>query len=329
MSTKHRSWHLIVFVCCVFFLFAACKQALTPTQAEKHLRAFDSEMMSLARKLSGTTSYEVLNQLFQIRNAPVPFKYNRELGIESLQSYSFNQHKGVYLYQTENNGVYKYADSDSVIIIFPVKTNRDSLTRFVIASYSEQLSIWGSMLPVKAEMYIEVGNNRPFTLNLDGKLQHKAPIDFNMHIKWENIDAEFKLKTKLSHKKSRVKTNLVINKNQTAFIEASTNSLVKVTPENTFQFDQTCFNAKVFPITLKGKVEYEKIRFDKHSFIDEFNKNSHIKVFSNKNECIGVIELKDRPSCDQVNLVIEYNDGTFHYLDDLLFSVRAIMNVKI
>ena len=72
---------LLRFKCFIFiglllvFLFSSCRNKLSKEQGEKHLKAFDSELITMMKQLSETNAFNAFDFLLSYNNLPLPFKY--------------------------------------------------------------------------------------------------------------------------------------------------------------------------------------------------------------------------------------------------------------
>ena len=313
--------------CLVLILIAisfSCKRTLTAEEGEKHLRAFDNEIISVVNHLKNNEAIAVAKKLFSISTLPIPFKYHHQPDTP----FPFNELKGIYRYDSLQNRCIKMSISDSIIIQFPFKSEHDSIALFIIADYSESLSIWGNMFPVKADIKLEIEGRNAITLKSEGIMKYQVPTQSRSIITIEDYSLILDIHSKLSKRKSRMFVDAELTKsNKTLFsLLANTNVLYSDLNGNLF----TNLNAQlsIFPIEADVHANFGAIRADSHQFVHDFNKHISIHVKDEKGRHIGNIVLRDKPYTNRINLAVEYEDKTFTYLEDFLFIARELMNVK-
>ena len=310
------------------FLFFSCRQKVTKEEGEKQFRAFDNELIIMSKQLTESHAYRLLVQLNTIQNLPLPFQFRTSFPGKPYQ-YNFDTSKGIYLYDKEKNEMYKSASSDSIVLFFPYQSEVDSMAKMIITAYADEQTVWDIMLPVKMVAKIFLGERVVFNLHCQGEIKHELPIDYLLEVEFSRFKITSKLNTKLSKKKGRVQTNVSILKDKSEVLKLESNVIARINENQQFDFGLFNLKIKVFPIVADFHINRHRI--DKYSthFVDDFNKNSSIWIYGNRHKTlIGKVELKDRPNNDRINPAIIYNDGSIEYLDDFLFSIAQILNVK-
>lgn len=310
------------------FLFFSCRQKVSKEEGEKQFRAFDNELIIMSKQLTETHAYRLLLQLNTIENLPLPFQFRTSFPGKPYR-YNFEMSKGIYRYNKEKNEMYKSAPSDSIVLFFPYRSEVDSMAKMIITAYADEQTVWDIMLPVKMEAKIFLGEHAVFNLYCQGEIKHELPIDYLIEMEFSRFKIKSTLNTKLSKKKGRVHTNVSILKDKTEVFKFESSVIARINEDQQFDFGLLKLKAEVFPIVAGFHINRDKI--DKYSthFINDFNENSSIWIYGNRNRTIiGKVELKDRPNNDRLNPAIIYNDGSIEYLDDFLFSIAQILNVK-
>jgi hypothetical protein len=310
------------------FLFFSCHQKLTKEEGEKQLRAFDNEVIILSKQLTESHAYRLLLQLDTIKHLPLPFQFGTAVPGKPYH-YNFEYSKGIYLYNKEKNEMYKSAPSDSIVLIFPYLSEVDSVAKMILTAYKEEQSVWNIMLPVKLEAKILLGNHTVLNIHCLGEINYGLPVDYLFEIEFSRFQIKTALTTKLSRNKGRVKIVNSILKDQSEVFNCESNLITRMNENQQIVFGLVKSKIEVFPITIDLNINRNKIDKNTTHFIEDFNKNASIWIYGNRQRTvIGKLELKDRPNNDRLNPAIIYNDGSIEYLDDFLFSVAQILNVK-
>jgi hypothetical protein len=310
------------------FLFLSCRQKLTKEEGEKQLRAFDNEIIVMSKQITESNAYRLLLQLNSIKHLPLPFQFGTAVSGKPYH-YDFEVSKGLYLFDKKKNEMVKSAPSDSIILIFPYQSEVDSVAKMVVTTYEEEQSVWNIMLPVKLEAKILLDNHTVLNIHCRGEIKYGLPVDYKFEMEFSRFQIKTALTTKLSRRKGRVNIALSILKDNLEIFNCKSNLITRMNEYQQIDYSSIKSKIEVFPLTIDMNIDRDMI--DKHTthFIDDFNKNSAIWVYGNNNRTlIGKIELKDRPNNDKLNPAIIYNDGSVEYLNDLLFTVEQILNVK-
>ena len=320
----------ILLLITTFYFTIGCSEKMNAKNAEKQLKAFDSELILLAKQFARSTAYQAMQQLYSYKNLPVPYRFNANNGAQSIHTFDFEKQKGIYKLDTSTNEFNRYRASDSIVIIFPFKSSHDSLARFVISQYSESLSAWETMMPTYANISLEIKGKKEIQLLINGKMEHHVPVDYLASVQFEKIKADLSIRTKPGKHKSRMQTDLTVFSNNKQKASIKTSSLIKVLSNGTMLFDKVKFETTIFPLHISGFVNYGAIKHEKNSFVTEFNSNSKISIHeTQQNKKVGSVILSERPMHDKINIAVVYNDGSTIFLEDLLLSIREIMNIKL
>ena len=305
--------------------FTSCKKELTAKDGEKHLRAFDNELITISKQLKNSESVVALEQLFSIKKLPVPFRYRTN---SKDTPFPFEKLKGIYQYDSLTNGCYKFATADSIIIIFPFRTLKHSKAKFIIASYVEAVSVWGPMFPTQADIKLEIDKKTVASIKSKGELNYQVPTQSNTTIQFGHYAFRIDLRSKLSRRKSKMFLDLALEKAGKTILNCTSDMKVSQTEFNGTLFDKVNLYCAAFPIIIRAKANYGAIDPASHDFINEFNRQIDISVESEQKASIGRIVLKDRSNTNRLNFAIIYSDGTSAWLDDFLFFMKELMNVK-
>ena len=304
---------------------SSCRQKLTAKEGEKHLRAFDNELISYTKQLKSSESVAAFEKLFSIQNLPIPFRYHKQVKGEP---FPFSKLKGIYRYDSLTNECIKHSDSDSIIIIFPFKSSHDSVAKFSIANYAEEISIWGPMFPTKVDVKLEVAGLTIASIKSDGILKYQVPTKSLTVFRFDRYSFHLDLHSKLSRKKSKMFVKVELKKAEETVLTCNSAMEVSQTNISGAKFNTVNLECYAFPLVIRAKANYGAIAPNTHDFISAFNRNVSIEVETENEAYIGSIRLKEKPNANRLNFVVAYNDGTYTNLEDFLFFARWILNVK-
>lgn len=319
---RFHHYFIILLLLCVHL---SCKQKLSAEQGEKHLRAFDNELISFSKQISGSETYKVFEKLFSIQNLPIPLRYHEQ---EKGTPYPFNELKGIYRYDSLTNKCIKSTASDSIIIYVPLRSSKIPEAKFIVAHYTEEPSIWGIMFPTQIDMKLELDGRAVASIISSGKLKYQVPTASNTTIQFDQFSFNMDLRSKLSRKKSKMFVNAQLNNAQRNLLSCNSEMEVAQTDIAGTLFHNTQLELKVFPLCIYINSQYEAIDPATHNFIASFNKNVNIKIETNEQAQLGKILLKEIPTSNRLNFAVEYSDGTSVLLEDFLFFARWVMHVK-
>ncbi len=325
----HRTIIRIILSVIALGIIGGCKNKLSPSDSEKHLKAFDSEIIMLSKQFSETCAFDAFQFLLAQNNVPIPFRYNSNQTADHALEYNFEQSKGKYEIDLATNTAFKTGESDSVIILIPRTCKNHEQITLIICDYAEEYSIWDMMIPTKAYLSMMAGNTEIMRMELNVEMKYQVPVLANLHINSEGIYLKYDMKTRLSKRTTRSKMNVVAGKNTDEIIVASSNVRMKQEANGSLLFDHVNFKFKAFPVKMQGKIDYNKIDSNTRFFNSQFNKHSEITIKSFKNKKIGKVLLTDRSDVDRLSFDIIYNDNSTKNMDELLLTLKTLLNVKI
>jgi hypothetical protein len=308
-------------------MLSSCKRNLSSDKAEKHLRAFDHEMITMFNDISSSEAYKILSKAVGCRCMPLPFGYSAE-DEDGVLGFDFEAKKGIYFYEETMHGVERIADSDSLIILIPLKGRNEEVAEIVLSEYSEKLTAWGFYYPLKMVLSVEQNGRKLMTVQGDGAVEHGVPVYGNWKINIARYTFDMGLKTRLTRRKGKSDIALNILRNHEDYISGSINMINRI-KDGSLLVEKLKFDLKTMPVIVSGDVQYGKIDAATTNFIDSFNKNASIDIYTGSGYRAGSIKLMPRENNTRLNFAVVYPDGKTAYTDDFLFTMRAFMNFKL
>ena len=325
-----NSERLLIWIFVSILAFTSCSRALPKEEAEKHLKAFDNELIILSKQVSETMAYQAVHELFVIKNLPLPFQYTSSDKKESgAYVYDFETRKGIYQYNDTTHLVMRTGESDSLIILFPFESKMDHWARFILMDYKEEVSAFGIMFPTKLAVKIEIQDHSILELNSSTLMDHGFPVQSNTRIVFNKFRIGNQFETKLSRRKGVIHQKLVFDSGDKTVLDLSSRIVATLSEQKQLTFKKVEISGDIFPIHFTAKVNQGNIPPDALNFVEEFNANSNIEVFQQKGRKIGHVFLQEIPSVNRLNFTLRYSDGTTVQLQKLLFGFDEIMNMKL
>lgn len=324
--------HPFILLTLVFMLLLiSCSRSLPKQQAEKHLKAFDSELINLSKQVSETMAYKAVHELFMIRNLPLPFQYtSSDEKASGAYVYDFEEQKGIYSFNTETQLLEKTGSADSLIIVFPFVSKLDQEARFILIDYTEENSAFGIMFPTRMEAKIEIKGHVVFELNSSSTISHGFPVKSKTEISFSKFQLNNYFETRLSKRKGVIKQNLQFTTDERSILSIHSRIVAGMNEQMQLEFRKVEVDGDIFPIRFTARVDQDKISHDAARFIESFNANADILVYKlNSRKKIGRVYLKEIPGVNRLNFFLNYGDGTTVELQKMLFGIDEIMNMKL
>lgn len=319
----------MLLIAAVLVILNACHKPLSKDEAETNLRAFDNEIITLSKGLERSRSFTTLKEILAVENVPVPFYAHKSISQGGVQRFDFNEHKGVYTLDTISMLFIRTGTSDSIIINYRRKQDNFLPVRLIIAKYTEEASSSSLMLPTRfmAEMY--VGEVLTLSIDHQAKLSHQLPVEAHLKIELENYRLLMDLNTRLRKDHGNLKLDVKVSKNSRELTNLKVKSKISMTEQGTFFFRSIHSQFAMFPIRIEAQVDNDAIDGNTVDYIGEFNQHSRI-VASRMREgrMLGEIKLRTREASDKLDYAFFYSDGSYVYIEDLLFSAKHLLNIK-
>lgn len=321
--------HKLAIVCAATVLLSACTQTMSKKDAEKSLKAFDNEIITLYQQILDSEGYKCFKALSAFHNLPFPVLSFVQSDFDSDKSaFSFSNTKGIYQYSSEQETAVYLGESDSILFYFPYRSEHDSMALFVLAKYAEEGTKWGTSFPVEAEMQIKIQNHTIFELKTNGKVKYNIPVAASTSIKMGNALFDIQYKSRLNKRRGRFYLDALVFNNDKKigdFNACLTYNVSKPTEE----LEKVKLNIEVFPLKVDVHVNSHKMNELKNDYIDAINELSQTNIKSQLNgKSLGTIKLRNRDKEHRINHVIIFEDETLAYLEDIMLSYKHIMNLR-
>lgn len=311
------------------FLLPACKQPFQKDEAEKYLRAFDNELISLIKNFQHTRAFIILREILAIENVPVPFFAHKSEIPGGIQQFNFEKLKGVYDFDSINKQFILSGASDSIIINFNRKQSDDKQIKLVIAEYAEEATSSNLMFPTNLKASMFAGSKKIVEIEQVARLEHQLPLEAQLRIDFENYHLEVDLASRLRRNHANATFKVAVSRNSEKILCWLIKSKVGFTKEGSIFIRSLQTQMSVFPVFIRADIDNDAIKSNAIDFIDEFNRYSSINVFCLKDKRkLGDVRLKARESSDKLDYAFFYNDNSSVFLEDLLFTIEKLMNIK-
>lgn len=322
---KPKTWLLFA----VLLLLFSCKPQLDKEEAERHLRAFDNELINLFRSISQTRSYIVLHEMRSKAGLPLPgLIQERGTPVEPFP-FSFAAHKGVYRYDSLSGGFMRTQAADSIIICYTTKGEVNQEVKLIISSYREETGSSNLLLPVEVRASMYINDRLSLEILHDAKLEQGFPVEGHTSIKLENYSLEASLGTKLRRNYANAHIEIHAWRGSKKALSWHTRSKIGINPPGAIYLKKSKIDFELFPVRIRAKVNHEAVKPETHDFIEAYNKHSRITMFRTRDgRKLGDIHLKAHKSSDKLDYAIYFKDGSFMYVEDLLMSLNDILNLK-
>jgi len=329
MSNPKRLLVFLFLIQAAIFLLSSCKQPLPKEEAEKHLRAFDNELISLMNSFQRTRSFSILQEILAVENVPVPFFAHKTEIPGGIKKFDFNLFKGIYDFDSITGLFDHNSGSDSIIINYSGKAGSGQQIRFIITDYNEEPSSSSLMFPVLIRAYMYAGNREVASITHFARVEHQFPVEVQTRIVFENYYLELDLTSRLRRKHANATLEIKAGRDTEELFKFNVWSKLSFNEQGSIFLRSFQSKISAFPVFIHARVNNDAINSDAIDFIDEFNRHSQIEVLklSDKRK-LGNIMLKAKDSSDKLDYAFYYEDGSFIFLEDLLLTVEKILNIK-
>lgn len=322
---KPKPWLLIAGLLMLF----SCKPQLDKEEAERHLRAFDNELISLIRSLQQTPSVGVLREMFQKEGLPFP-GLSRQSGTAAEPTpFSFEAHKGIYTLDSLSDTFIRKKAADAVIMLYTKTAELNQEVSLIISRYREETGNSNLLLPVELEVSMYINDRLSLRIVHDAKLEQGFPVEGRTTVKLDNYRLEATLGTQLRRRHANAHIEINAWRGVKKALSWHTRSKVGINPPGALYLKKSKIDFEMFPVQIRAKVNHEAVKPETHDFIEAYNKNSRIAVFRTRDgRKLGDIHLKAHESSDKLDYAFYFGDGSFVYVEELLLSANEILNLK-
>lgn len=319
----------LLLIAAVLVFLNACYKPLSKDEAETHLRAFDNEIITLAKGLERSRTFTILKEMLAVENVPVPFYAHKSISQGGIQRFDFNEHKGVYALDTISMLFIRTGTSDSIIINYGWKQDNFLPVRLIIAKYTEEAGSSNLMFPTSFTAAMYVGEFLAVSLVHEARLEHQLPVEAKLKLKLENYMLLMDMNTRLRKDHGKLKMAVKISKDSKELMNCKVKSKVSMTEQGTFFFRSINTQFAMFPVRIDADIDNDAIDENTVDYIGEFNQHSRMVASRMRDgRMLGEIKLRTREAGDKLDYAFYYSDGSYIYIEDLLFSAKHLLNIK-
>lgn len=319
----------LLLIAQVLVFLNACHKPLSKDEAETHLRAFDNEIITLSKGLERSRTFTILKEILAVENIPVPFYAHKSISPGGIQRFDFNEHKGVYTFDTISMLFIRTGTSDSIIIHYGWKEDKLLPVSLIITKYTEEAGSSNLMFPTSFTAAMYVGEFLAVSIAHEARLEHQLPVETKLKLKLENYMLLMDMNTKPRKDHGKLKMAVKIFKDSKELLNWKVNSKISMTGEGTFFFRSINSQFAMFPVCIDAHVDNDAIDVNTFDYIGEFNKHSRIVASRMRDgKMLGKIKLRTREASDKLDYAFYFSDGSFLYIEDLLFSAKHLLNIK-
>lgn len=327
---KYGALLIIGLVLLVFFISECSSRKATPAHSRKTLKAFDYELMQIAKQFGNTQVFEALMLARRLPGIQLPFlAVNDTLEGTDLETFDLQRTKGVFYYRSIDSLPEMIAQSDSLILIFPaVNEKKAEDFRIVVSSFNEILTDLGMLFPETFDAVIYKGDRLVGNLSYSATFKHGMPATALLKLKAGNFDIDMQLETTFRRKKSSVAISFAMHEAGSQKVKVSIDSDVAENAAGAMAYDGKHIEIEIFPLKAEIKSDYLFSQSDAVGFFSDFNKLSTIKLTDSEGNLLGNVKLEQARGRSRVNLIMYYNDGSSENLEDFLLTINKILNMK-
>ena len=316
-------------IAAIVLISCSCRRPLPAADAFDHLRAMDNEFISLFNAIRQTKSFGILQEIQTVENIPLPFYAHTSENAGDVKTFNFERHRGSYFYDTLINRFVLTHQSDSIILHYPIRLNNSKLAKLVISDFGEEKGSGNIMIPTLFKGFLSVDGRKVAEIEHRATLQHHLPVAVDLYAKVESYEFRIILTSRLRRKLSNAVLNVRVDRDGENKINGIIQSKLGFDSNGVMRFHTLRASLSAFPVLLLARVNNDAIDPHTTDFRSEFNDHSRIEAFRlNDNRKLGEIRLKQRARSDKLDYAFYNADGSYVFLEDELFMVREIMNIK-
>lgn len=330
MIRINKAIHLSLSAIFLLVSILSCTRQMERKEAEVHLKAFDNELIRLSDKLTSTLSYRILKEISAIENVPLPLIKHEQERPGAPDRFNFKDYVGIYKYDSINNIFYKHSHSDSIIIKYTYIDNKNSNVELVLSDYDEKKTSSSYVIPTTLYFKMTIDGKSIMGIEHIAEVEHGMPTFMDFRAFFDDYKITTKMTTKLRKTKGYLDQDITIGHKTDNIFEANVNAVLGFQDSVSYYVKSITKQVEMYPISINAIVNNEDINLKTNNYVEEFNKNSNITIFSTtNNKKVGEVKLKTKPGSDKLDYVVYFKDGSFVFIDEMLFSAERILNFKL
>ncbi|MBN2806678.1 MAG: hypothetical protein JXR22_08465 [Prolixibacteraceae bacterium] len=310
-------------------LIAACSKTLPRKDAEKQLKAFDNELITLFDQLSESEGLRLLNHLLSVNNLPLPLLNFVESNPATASAYHFSEHAGIYRVDTLTMQAIKIASSDAVLVYFPYLSRNDSMAYLRLTNYQSKMTKWGTEVPTSMNMKLGISDRVLFSLDLKGEVKHNIPTKMNVEMKLAQYNLKLRLRSLLNKQTARFYLRVDLKNSVHDILRSKVYMQHDVSNPAGSMLENTKVSLKSFPVSIRVLIDNGAINPASTNFMEEFNQYTRIRVASQlSGASLGEVDLMEREGQAKLHYALSFSDSSSVFLEDLMLSYKYLMNLR-
>lgn len=322
----------IAFLSVSLLFFFGCQKKTDRKASEKLLRAFDFELLRQVNNMMQSKAVASFTPFFTLPNAPLPlFSSNVTDSVAMLNGYNLEKAKGEYVFnRASQSWDFTAPAKDAMPLKLSYHSENDSLVHLYVEEYSEAPIELQMLFPTRLKGELFEGSNCLMTLNYSAEVKNGFPALAELHISLNNYEIMFNLKTKFKGQSSaELNIDIHILESQKQTIHLKLKSDVAIGQNKVLTYNKLKLFIEAFPLVVKLNSEFDFASIGDGDFFDLWNRKTKTVVYSDKNQQLGKIYLIRNQPRDRAGLLIEYNDGSFQSLEEIMLVVQKVLDAKI
>lgn len=291
-------------------------------EAEKSLKALNSDLINLADKTGETDEVKAIRFLLNQCDSPFPFRISNHEGM--LKNFNFNEQKGNYLWNGLQKKFEKTGNRDEIVI------QMDSIllkpATFIITAYESAVVSSQPEFPVKMNAYLMTAGDTTMKLQLSSKITDGLPEWVELNLTGNDYEIQLHLKRTRLGDEGTMNCDMEFKVSGSKVTEVHFDSKIGYSRQGYF-FNYIKYHAAVFSHRVEGYCNYANVNPTAVDYARSFNDNTKTELFEGKNRKIGDVILTVSDD-ELLGFSIRFGDGSLGKPEDYLILYRKIMNLK-
>jgi hypothetical protein len=296
--------------------------------AERALKVLDSDINAFVDQVGQDESFRCLSFLLDQPSAPIPFKRSENKRIPEDTLFSLATHSGNYSWERDSSGFIKTAESDSVIIRFPVPEYESKQAVLVISTYEVGPGTSRPPFPEQLAASLMIDDEEKV------KIYHQAETAGRLISQCNTIIEAGRLRAEMTFDRTR-------NGDRGDFsmscrMEAAGKTLLEgsINGELGYSHDSYYFitihpDLRVFDVLFIGTLYYGNIDPTAPNYADSFNSICGIEIIDlTENKLIGHFGMAAVEEGDLYDYTVIFADRSSGFLKDYLLFARKLTEYK-
>jgi len=330
---SHKALAFSSLLLLILFFHSSCHHTavLDKAEAEKTLKALDSDVIRWIDGINESEAGRALHALLSNDSAPFPIRFPRKFLSRSGGIYDFQQHTGTWEWDRATGKFIHVPGGDRIIIRYPLPDQAENNATCIIYQYEEVSTTSAHAFPVLFVADLFIKEKKVFSIEHHGEMDHHLPVFMQTNISMGEGFFRMTMENRLdtAHHRGDVHTTITAGTPGKRVLDGTMQAKIKTFSGGSYAVKIFKSEIQLFDCLLIIDIDYDKVSPTSRQYVKDFNRHSRIQLFTLAHrEKIADIILKKKNNDKILDFALRFSDLSEDFLSNYILAFKKILDVK-